>query len=262
MFPWEFVKEGDTVIQVSAAKTLIPIGLSHTLMLATLVGPEGRVFVIEADPNNVVVLKAFLIENKVQNVTVIEKGIWKEKGVMEFMEFQDHTSTNRLTETLSDSEQKDFGKAKNKMIQIEVDSIDNLIQEHNLGEVSFINITINGTEYEAVLGMTEILKSGLTVAFALQSKRTFQSPILKTLEDQGYNILIKHAPVATHQKQFLVACAVKNSLHELDDGNTYKEVDLEVDLSQEQLLGNRILIKPKNGSFLKHKDFRSSIRWF
>ena len=257
-FPWQYVKEGQTVIQVSAAKSLIPMGVSQGLILSALVGPKGRVFVIEPDPGNVCVLKAYLITQGIKNVIVIEKGVWKETGKMDFSIRQDFSSWNRIHETISPDAYNTY-QHKLQTVKVDVDTLDNIIREHGIDDVSFVNMTINGSEYNALLGMSETIKKDVIVSFPIQNVLTMQSPILRKLEESGFHVLLKHAPVATHQKQFIVACAVRMAKQEILN-NGFEEVDVSLTKKDER---DFIKIVPVAGGD-KYDDwiFRKQVRWF
>lgn len=63
------VAEGDYVLDVGAN-----IGL-YTLHLSRAVGPHGRVFAVEPDPDNLVILKKNLADNDCNNVTIIPHAL-------------------------------------------------------------------------------------------------------------------------------------------------------------------------------------------
>ncbi|KKU74150.1 MAG: hypothetical protein UX98_C0001G0080 [Parcubacteria group bacterium GW2011_GWA2_47_26] len=257
MFPWQFVKEGRTVIQVSTAKSLIGAGVSHALMLSALVGPTGKVFVIEPDPSNVTVLKAYCIVQGINNVHVIQKAVWKERADMQFTVREDFSSWNRLTDTVSPKDMERQG-LKSVTFPVQADTLDNIIRDEHIDNVSFVNMSINGSEYEAFQGMGDTLGKDVFLSFPIQNMRTFRSPILKELQDKGFTILVKHAPVATHQKQFLVAGAIKNPSSAI-----LEQFNEEVELTETKKDGRDFILitsKNKNNAY-DGWVFRKQIRW-
>ena len=208
LFPWNHVREGSTVIQVSSAANLIIIGVSQALQASTLVGPKGKVVVFEPDPQSVAILRTYLTVNGVKNVEVIEKGIWNQKTTLKFKVVDKHGSTNTLSEIFTEKQKQQVPDVKE--IAIEVDTLDNLIAQHKLTNISVINATINGAEYEAMQGAEKIsLQKDIVMAFPLQNTKTFNSPILEFCQKKGFHVLLMHAPVSIYQKQFIVACAVR-----------------------------------------------------
>lgn len=260
-YPWNFVRKGQTVIQVSSAKMLVTMGLSQALILAAIVGCRGRVVVVEPDPANVAFLRAYLRRHRIGQVEVVEKGIWNERGQRSFTMVGARTSANVMTEALSETTVRHADRQgwTKQLIprEIEVDTLDHMIEERSLGPVSFINITINGCEYEAVEGMSRTLQQeGVGVAFPLQNPRTFHSPILSTLESQGFHLLLEHSPVFLSQPQCLVACAVKRSAKDLKRQG-WQEVTLSM------MEGGHIrLTACGNGRRFDRPNHRLEIRWF
>lgn len=259
-YPWNLIREGQTVIQVSSAKMLVRMGLSQALIMAAVVGRRGRVVVVEPDPVNVAFLRAYLQRHRIGHVEVIEKGIWNERGKKSFTVVGPRTSANVMTEALPATTvrhaQRQGWTEQMTSREIEVDTIDHIVEERSLSPVSFINITINGCEYEAIQGMSQTLRQeGLTVAFPLDNPRTFHSPILSALEREGFHVLLAHSPVFLSQPQFLVACAVKRPVEELR-----REGWHEVRLAMEDGLVRMISADGNKG--WKSSDYRSEIRWF
>lgn len=209
-FPWSLVRPGQTVIQVSSASSLIPVGRSHALMLATLVGPSGRVIVVEPDPENVRALRSYCAREGVRSIEIIERAIWNERGARTFASRPKSSGWHRLMDTVEEGDAQRFGGEFIRRIVV-TDTIDHLVEELQCGDPAFINMTINGCEPEAFAGMHATLaRSGCTLTFPLQNRRTMQSLIIADLEALGYTVLLKHAPVATKQRQFIVAAAVRH----------------------------------------------------
>ena len=109
-------------------------------------------YCFEADPE---VFK--VLENNTQsyeNVKLFNIGLWNEKGMLHFSNLNPGSTT--ITEDL------------NNETSIEVDKLDNLIEDR----IDFIKLDIEGAEYNALLGMEQVIKSNLPIiAFAAYHKR-------------------------------------------------------------------------------------------
>jgi FkbM family methyltransferase len=71
-----------------------------TLIFSRMVGPTGRVFAFEPDPANLSLLKRNLAEAGATNVTVVERGLWKETTELTFvtgMTLGSHVASGRET---------------------------------------------------------------------------------------------------------------------------------------------------------------------
>lgn len=65
-----------------------------TIVLARIVGPSGRIFAFEPDPVNCRMLRRNIEEAGLQNVTVIERGLWRETDELVFE--TDHQLSSRI----------------------------------------------------------------------------------------------------------------------------------------------------------------------
>src|SRR3990167_734563 len=53
LFPFNYIKKGDTCVQVGCAEWMLDFGVSMPLIMSAMVGPKGRVLVIEPDQRNI-----------------------------------------------------------------------------------------------------------------------------------------------------------------------------------------------------------------
>jgi FkbM family methyltransferase len=242
-FPWTFLKEGDTAIQVGCSKASLGkggphprYGLSQPLVMSAIVGEKGRVYVLEPVKENIRALKDYIKKNKIANITVIPKGVWKEKGVLRFFVNQDQPSENVILQKYTPEQLKSYQRRyKHNIEEFEVDALDNIVREHKITKPDFVNITINTAEFEAICGMKNLLQTNIAVSFPIQTAQTFNSPILKTLDEKGFNIHIENAPVSVGLSQFMVAVAYKSP------------VGLPVSSFEAELLPrHHIVVVPKN----------------
>ena len=136
------LKKGDVVVDIGAN-----IGI-----FTVKAGNEGVVIAIEPEKNNLRVLERNIGINGLKNVVVIPKGVWSKKDKMRFY----------LTSTLSSSlvnNRRTDSKHTNKFIEIEVDTLDNMLKELRINRVDFIKMDIEGAEIEALKGLKESLKN-------------------------------------------------------------------------------------------------------
>jgi FkbM family methyltransferase len=137
------LKRGDIVVDAGAH-----IG-TFTIKAARIVGPEGMVIAIEPDERNLSFLKRNIEENGLENVVVVPKGVWSRKDKL------------KLLISSRSSEGNSFGKDDfmgDKSTDVEVDSLDNILQELGINRINFIKMNIEGAEIEALKGMDETLR--------------------------------------------------------------------------------------------------------
>lgn len=103
------------------------------------------IIAIEPNPDAFQCLKLNLKNNN--NVILINKGVWNESKKMEFYVDRKYPIANSLV-IPPDSCNK---------IEIEVDSLDNIISSYNFEVINFIKMNIEGAEIEALRGMKDTL---------------------------------------------------------------------------------------------------------
>lgn len=151
-----FMKPGDTVVQAGVDmgakmdKGLIP----NAIAMSQIVGPAGKVIAIEPSNESVKRLQAYILSYGIENILPIEKALWHKKELMP-LRLGNESWHNRLDAIQSKSDQVDvfFGDAL-----VEADTLDNILDELHVDNVSHVCLTINGAEYNALIGMTKILQ--------------------------------------------------------------------------------------------------------
>ena len=133
------IEKGDVALDVGAC-----IG-DTTLPMAIKVGAEGKIIAVEPNPVNVKYLKLNLASFK--NVEIIKKGIWKERGTIEFNLHKAPTGHS-------------IGQASYKgyvaQMQIPVDTLDYLFSGQ---KIDFAKIDVQGAEIEVLGAADNFLKS-------------------------------------------------------------------------------------------------------
>jgi FkbM family methyltransferase len=140
------VKRGDVVIDAGAF-----VGM-FTVKMAKIVGNKGKVIAIEPEKTNSLFLKKNVKENGLKNVIVIEKGLWSEKGKKSL--YLGYRSSPSLVYPTK------------KSIEVEVDTLDNIVSELRLKDVNFIKIDVEGAEIEALKGAKRILNNNPNLVIA------------------------------------------------------------------------------------------------
>lgn len=133
-------EEGNIVIDVGAN-----IGM-FTVRAAELVGVKGLVVAIEPEPRNLTLLQRNIESHGLNNVKVIRKAAL------------DKTTKMRLY--LSGfSPAPSLAFHYENYIEVEVESLDNIVSELGLDHVDFIKINAEGVELEILKGAEQILAS-------------------------------------------------------------------------------------------------------
>ena len=172
------LETGDTVVDVGAN-----IGV-FTILAAKSVGETGRVIAIEPERKNLKDLRNNLKINGLKNVSVVPKGLWnrrEKKKLYLKADARAHTLVGKSS--LGDAE------------EIEVDTLDNILEELGVTRVDFIKMDIEGAEIQALEGMERTLKENdvrLVIAayHEVDVKPTWKT-IVPWLKQMGFRVRVR-----------------------------------------------------------------------
>lgn len=144
---------GDVIVDVGAYRG------HFSVLMAKEVGSNGKVVAIEPDPINAERLLENLRINRIDNVIIINKGLWDKKTKLELTICSDRSTF---------VENQFINKADDvKKHVVEVDRGDEILKSIGIQEMDFLKMDIEGAELEALLGLGDYLSSdNLKVAVA------------------------------------------------------------------------------------------------
>ena len=167
-------ERGDIVVDLGAN-----VGV-FSVKVAKIVGDEGRVIAIEPEPDNFALLLKNIRANELENVIPIQKGVWSKKDKLKlhlskYPECHSFYGTNN----------------PNRLMVVEVDTLDNILRELGIKGVDFIKMDIEGSEIEALKGMGETLRKEVKLAIAayhsISGKPTYKT-IIPQLNKSGFEV--------------------------------------------------------------------------
>lgn len=167
------IKAGDTVLDIGAH-----IGY-HTLTMANLVGPRGKVYAFEPDPVNFSLLKKNIEVNGYQNAVLWQKAVSNKNGQEKLYIGKKSNALNRIYNS----------RHGQSSINIESVRLDDFIY----GRVDLMKIDINGGEGIAFEGMQSILRRTSKIIlefYPVFVKEGGVDPmrILNTLQQNGFKL--------------------------------------------------------------------------
>ena len=118
-----------------------------------VVGPQGRILAIEANPANAKKLQDAIQSNpslrNAHNISVLSKGVWDKPGTATFIANEgEYAGLDKI-----DNEQlRDFSYHKvdkTREVTIETDSLDNILRQNDIKHVDYVVFTINDAELVA-----------------------------------------------------------------------------------------------------------------
>jgi len=183
----KYVREGDIVIDIGAH-----VGY-YTLLMAQLVGKNGKVYSFEPDPVNFQLLKKSVEINGFENVVLIQKAVSNITDKVKLFLGDDDSAINRIYDAK-------LGDAK-ESIDVNSVTIDEYFKEND-ELINFIKLDSEGSEVKIINGMKQFLSRNkklvmMTEFFPFLIKKSGDEPnqYLKSLEKSGfsiYNILDKN----------------------------------------------------------------------
>jgi FkbM family methyltransferase len=236
LHPFQFIAPDSNVVQVGSTHFNIKLGVSQPLIMSSLVGPRGRVLVIEPHEVNVAPLEDFLRQYGVENTTVAKYAAWSRPDTLTINTWT-FTGANTMHEVEERSRREQgiggpsappaaasrfrpgvralFRRARTELkrrwrqesdegfaqVTVSADTIDALASRHLPGPVSFVNVTINGAEPDAVEGLHGLMERHpeMNISTVLIQPRhkhyATRRRLLDTLQREGYDICVADASV-------------------------------------------------------------------
>lgn len=127
---------GDTVIDIGAG-----VG-EEVLPVSELVGSEGRIYAIEANPNTFAVLKYYSANNQLANASLHNLAITEQSGHIFIEDDGGYGVQNAISRNQSGNK-----------IKVDAQSLDDFIESNRIQSVSLLKINIEGAERFVIKGM-------------------------------------------------------------------------------------------------------------
>lgn len=140
------IHKGDIIVDIGAN-----IGY-HTLNLAHLTGPTGRVYAFEPDQTNFRLLVENVNTNNYQNVVCVRSAVSDKNGFTQLSLSKWNSGDHRIYHP-----RRGGGHSKNRQIQVETVALDNYFKEPH-GDINLIKMDIQGAEALALRGMSGLLR--------------------------------------------------------------------------------------------------------
>ncbi len=143
----------DKVFNINQGDVIFDVGASigwYAFRISQKVGENGTIIAIEPDPENFSYLKRNIELNKYRNIIPLNLGLWSSKRKMILIR-------KKYASTLKSILIKDEKIEKKNQIQIDVDTIDNIVLDLGLEKVTLIKMDIEGAEIEAIKGAKKTL---------------------------------------------------------------------------------------------------------
>lgn len=162
-YPYSVIEKGDVVIQVGAPRDILRAGRSRSIFFGLLAGAEGKVLVVEADPENCAAFRAYTEKHGIADrFALVNSGAWEYETELAFLSNPDHPASNVLVDA-SKTPAEELEKRGYDMIRIPVNSLDNLLAAAGISATpKMASVTPNGGEIEIIKGLQNARDNGLS----------------------------------------------------------------------------------------------------
>jgi FkbM family methyltransferase len=135
----------------------------YSIIAAKRIGRWGRVISIEAHPDTFELLKKNIELNGLPNVTTINSVITSQGGKARlYLAGQDRGFT--IYNTIMTHR----AKATENFLEVEANTLDNILESKNITEVNWIKIDVEGAELEVLKGAVNTLSSNKDTTFVIE----------------------------------------------------------------------------------------------
>ena len=212
--PFNLIPEGETKFRIRSllARRLgsVPneflVGVGETVLLlgvhridtvmawSWLVGPRGKVIVVEAVPDYIDNIRRNLEHHlnwRLQNIVYVAKGVDAVSG-RKAIEIGERADFNKLANQAIDDglTSSDFIRE----VEIDLDTVDHILEEAEVDHVDYIYITISGMEVEALKGMESTLQmKGMRLkirSLHMRHDEPLYVEVKKILQDAGLETVL------------------------------------------------------------------------
>jgi FkbM family methyltransferase len=176
--------EGDTVVDIGAHMG------RYTIPCSKSVGLSGKVVAIEAHPYNFGILQHNLRLNKLKNVRLLNCAVYSNRARLKlYLPDEDLGYTMHHSLMTNYLASKYSNEIERKYIEVEADTLDNLLKARGINEVNWIKIDVEGAELEVLKGAREILSTNtrMSILVEIHGKDTY-GPTMELLKTNNFNI--------------------------------------------------------------------------
>jgi FkbM family methyltransferase len=156
--PYSLVKPGSIIVQVGAPQDTLHSGRSRGMYFSLFAGNTGKVVLVEPDT---VSLAEYLDVAKrlgMLNLVFCPTALWSERKKLRVFVNDAHPASSFTEGT---KEYDDEILKQYRQIELQADTLDNVLKESGIEKVDLVSITTNGAEKEILIGMKQIISRGV-----------------------------------------------------------------------------------------------------
>lgn len=138
--------KGDLVLDVGSF-----LGFG-TLRLLDYIGSQGKIISFESYPMNLALLNLNVRRNNANNIIVVNKAVADLTGEKTLC------VGGNTVNSLNGGVLNNLGYKKLEKVDVKTTTIDDSLKEFSMEKVNIVNLTINGGEYDALIGMENTIR--------------------------------------------------------------------------------------------------------
>ena len=200
-------KQGDIVVDVGAHMG------KYTIIASKQVGANGKVIAIEAHPGNYDMLNHNIKLNGLTNVIPLNYAVYsKETKIKLFLpdEESGYTMHHSVMFNYLSSKYPLQGKDNEKFIEVNANTLDNLLQKNGISQVNWIKIDVEGAEFEVLKGSANILSTSKDINLLIEIHNPGDTNHYKQIIDflKSYNFKIEFEKIYESGERHMVTTKI------------------------------------------------------
>ncbi len=200
-------KQGDIVVDVGAHMG------KYTIIASKRVGANGKVIAIEAHPGNYEMLNHNIKLNGLTNVIPLNYAVYsKESKIKLYMpdEESGYTMHHSVMFNYLSSKYPLQGKDNEKFIEVNANTLDNLLQKNGISQVNWIKIDVEGAEFEVLKGSANILSTSKDISLLIEIHNPGDTNHYKQIIDflKPYNFKIEFEKIYESGERHMVTTKI------------------------------------------------------
>lgn len=183
----------DKYLRLQEGEIFVDVGAHlgrYTLIAANqLRNSAGRVVAIEAHPHNFSLLERNIALNRLTNVTALNCIAYSVKTRLKLYLPDEKAGYTMHHSVVSEYLSSKYQQARldDHYLEIDADTIDNLLSSLGIAEVNWIKIDVEGAELEVLKGAERVIScsKGITLIIEIHGQRIYKQ-ILDFISDKGF----------------------------------------------------------------------------
>jgi FkbM family methyltransferase len=150
-------KGGDIVVDVGAHAG------HYTLISSKRVGQNGKVVAIEADPSNFEILNRNIKLNGLTNIIPLNYAAYSKQTKVKL-----YLPVEESGFSIYNTIMVNRAKPEEKFIEVNANTLDNLLQQNGIRDANWIKIDVEGAELDVLKGATDALSKSKGIALLIE----------------------------------------------------------------------------------------------